>query len=439
MKKIFYTLSFLIGVLFLFTSCKDFGNYFKEQFPEIASDTTYIRLNGTVIVPVASSEVSLGDLLPKTQDSNKYWIEVDSNNLFHIMSRKDSVLNFGTGRLGYSSPVNAGTPIPEATIPGFETQEFKFPSPKNIPGIFYFFDPKITLYVDNNIVLDMVIQIRTIDVRNSATGQTGSYSANIDVPVTHATDQSHTYTQTLIDTSNFPDFPSALSILPDYIKLGFQVYLPSQTLNYDMTPDQQVVLSTLVDLPLVFYAHDVTIIDTTDFKYSLAMLQEIDSLAADLKAIIDNGIPLGGRLYLILANETVTDTIGVIPAGTPDLVNDTVTLVIGTKTVVASAAFKFLPGEVDSIGNPNKVVQTISHLKLPQYLLENLRDYNVNHPGSIPKLIIVGKFNTYHSDQGQVVRIYSTNKLKIRLGLKTVYDATVSTNDTLLFNNNNNQ
>ncbi len=436
MKKIFNTLLFFIGILIFFTSCKDFGNYFKEQFPEITSDTTvYVRLNGAVIVPVASSEVTLGDLLPKSQDSNKYWIEVDSSNLFHIMSKKDSVLNFGTSSIGYSTHVDAGTPILEATIPGFETEEFKFPSPKNIPGIFYFFDPKIHLYVDNNIVLDFVIQIRRVDVRNSVTGNTGSYTANIDVPVTHATDQSHSYVESLIDTANFHDFPSALSILPDFIKLGFQIYIPSQTLNYDLNPDQQVVLSTLVDLPLVFYAHDVTIIDTAQFKYSLAMLQEIDSLSADLKAIIDNGIPLGGRLYLILTNETVTDTIGVVPAGTPDLVNDTVTLVIGTKTVVASAAFKFLPAEVDSVGNPDKVVQTISHLLLPQYLLEHLRDYNVNHPGSIPKLIIVGKFNTYHSDQGQVVRIYANNKLKIRLGLKTVYDATVATNDSLLNHN----
>ncbi len=429
-----YTVLVSFVVMLFFSSCQNFINYTKSQFPEL-SDSTQIRLAGEVIAPVVHSDLTLGDLLKKvSSDTTKTWIQVDSTGLLHLMMRQDSIAHIVVSDLGFNAPVGEGQIIPEMNIPDLKTHDFSLPTPKNLPGILYFFEPKLTLFIENYIVLNYNIIIKQINLTNSKANQEQSYQDTIIISVDKAVDGVPGRSTDVIDTNNFPQFPEALSFMPDLISFNFDINIPSQTLDESLDLSQGVTLGALFDIPLVFYAKDVMIIDTANFALDLSKYDLIDSLSIDLKSIIGNGIPLGGRLYMILTDSSVIDTIGVIPAGAPDLVNDTISLVIGGKYVRASAALKFDPAEVDQYGNPTNVTQAISHIQMPQYMLENLRNFNLQHPGEKVKMLVIGKFNTYNSSQGQVVRVYANNKLDVKLGAKINYDVAMRL-DSLQNNN----
>ncbi len=434
MRKIIYTVLVSFLVMLFFSSCQNFIDYTKSQFPEL-SDSSQVRLTGEVIAPVVHSEMTLGDLLQKlSNDTTKTWIEVDSTGLLHLMMRHDSVAHIVASDLGFNVPVAAGQNIPEITIPDLKTQDFSLPTPKNLPGVLYFFDPKLTLFIENDLVINYDIIIKQINLTNSTTNQENSYDDTINIAVNKAVGGVPGRSTEVIDSSNFPQFPAALALMPDLLNFKFDIYIPSQQIDEALNLDQGVTIGTLFDIPLVFYAKDVMISDTANFALDLSKYDLIDSLSIDLKSIVGNGIPLGGRLYMILTDSSVIDTIGVIPAGAPDLVNDTISLVIGGKYVRASAALKFDPAEVDQYGNPINVTESISHIQMPQYMLENLRNFNLMHPGEKVKILIIAKFNTYKSDQGQVVRVYENNQLIVKLGAKINYDVAMSL-DSLQNNN----
>jgi hypothetical protein len=414
MKRVFYTVVGLFMALILLPSCKDFQQYFSEQFPEL--DTlTYLRADGTILLPVANSTVSLSDVLP--DKVGKFWIEVDSDSLLHIRGYQPSAININVLDLGFSSDISAGTPIPQATIPNLESALFDIPNVQDIPGIFYVADPKIVAYIRSEMALDFNVNITSIYLENTQTGENGTYASNISIPIVASPPDTAFHTQAVVDTSNFPEFPDALLFKPNKMKFVFDIVIPDQTLQYDLITTQKVTADLSIDIPFVFYAKDVIIIDTSDFNLDLTKFEQVQSLTVDLKMIINNDIPLGGRFYLIITDSTITDTIGVIPSGTPDLVNDTINLVIGTKPVTASAAFKFDAAQTNEQGEAIQPYQTITHFVMPNYMVQNIRNYGNKHM----KLLVIAKFNTYNADQGQLVRIYSYNKFSLKIGAKIDY------------------
>ncbi len=396
-----------------FASC-NFGDYLKSQFPE--AGTQNLNVDGTLLLPVATADVSLDEFIPESQDSTKYWIEVDDQNLLHIKAFKDNVVDISAQDLGFTADVPAGTPVPDATLPDLQSNTYAIPSVQDIPGVFYVAAPKVTAYVQSELPLSYEVLVKSLYFNNSKTATDTTFPVSITIPVSPAVPPNNVYTQAVVDTNNFPQFPDALMIKPDQMSFTYDVHIPSQTLQYDLSLTYGVTVDLVIDIPFVFYARDVQIIDTTAFNLDLTKY-DVDSLSIDLKMIVDNGIALGGRFYMILTDTLFTDTIGVIPAGSPDLVNDTINLVVAGKPVTASAAFQFLPAVTDQQGEPVQSTQTITHIKMPNYLVQNMKKSGYKQFS----LILVAKLDTYNASQGQIIKVYSTNRLKLKIGAKIDY------------------
>ncbi len=423
MKKLIYTLLNFLLITLLFTSCQQFQDYFKQQFPELDT-TTYLNADGTILAPVAKTTITLGDIIPtKDTADGSFWIETDKDSVYHFKFYQADAFNITVADLGFTQDISVSSSpvaitIPESNITNLETDYFDIEIPSSLPGTIYIADPKLTLFLSSDVVLDFDATISSFIVQKSSTGETKTYPSNIVLSLKQAVPPDTYDTTIAVDKTNFPDFPDLVSFLPDKMKFAFDIHIPSQELQNDLLTTQKVTADYMVDIPFMFYANNIIISDTVDFSLDLSSLENFSYLDVDLKLIVDNQIPLGGKFYLAITNETVTDTIGVIPAGTPDLENDTLHVIIGGKDVVLSAAMKFDPGQTDQEGNPTNPVETLTHVKLPNYLVQALKTYTGK-----TKLLVIAKFNTYNADQGQVVKILSDNYIKLQIGAKVDYSA----------------
>ncbi len=404
-------ISTFILVSFVLTSCQNFGDYLKSQFPEFDS-TSYVEIDGTIMAPLVNSTKYIKDFLPKSQDSTKFWIEVDKGDLLHIMARLDSSFVVTASDLGVNATWPANTPFGPVALPPIAFEQ-TVPLPSNMPGEIGLGSFAFTFILTNTLTIYAEANIDSLRFYNSATGQTAFYSTNISFTI-HASDGTNpAYDTVVIDSTNFPQLSEALAIKPDKVRLVISGNVPQQNPTADITTDQYVYSDLLVDIPLYLYAKDIVIADTTDIDLPLS-----DSVIQDIlvKAIAENAIPLGGTVYMAFVDSLVSDTLAVLT--NPDFVTstDTLNIIVGTKLVTLRPVIDLLPAETDLDGNPIRAVVSTSKLHLSHTNIVNLQNYNGKE-----RLLIYAKFNTTNSDRPQFVKILSSNYLNIKIGAKVQY------------------
>ncbi len=424
MRKGFFGLLIFIGLLFL-ASCSQFQSYFQNQFPELDT-TTYMRLNGEILAPVAKANVTLGDLIPKKQDSEKFWIEVDSSQLIHIRAKKSDIFSFTLADLGYTPP---SIPIIKVNLPATNLLPFWTPAvPINLNtklrGTVFLDSPKVDIILRSYITANVDVKIDSLNFANSITGVSQTYPSEISLQIPASDGVNPSIAHAVIDRYSFDSLPYALLIKPDQMKIHVLPSIPAQDVSTIPTTDQKIEGDLSVDIPTILYLKDVILTDTTDF--ALNQLADFNGkLAVYLKTLVDNGIALGGKFYLAVTDKYFTDTIFTFPATSSAQANDTLSIFVGPHVVTLSPAFYFDPAITDQLGNVISNANTTSVIKLPEYAVEAIKNYLKDDPKKVMKLLIIAKLNTYNSDKPQVVRINANQKISIKIGAKIDYDTSL--------------
>ncbi len=411
-KSLFFSL--IIGVLFaslILQSCQGFGDYIKQQFPEFDT-TTYVMIDGELMAPLVNSTKYISDFLPQSQDTTAMWIEGDNEKLIHIKAKQDSVFSITGADLGVTVTLPANTPFGPVPLPPIVFEQ-ALPMPSNMPGNIKFGGVKVTVITTNYLTVNVDANIDSIKFFNSQTGQTAFYKTDIAFSLTAANGTTPSIDTIVIDSTNFPSLGDALAIKPDKIRVVISGNVPSQTTTGDLSPNLSTNADLLIDLPLYLYAKDIVLADTTTVDLPIS-----DSIVQDIlvKAVVENSIPLGGKVYMAFVDTLVTDTLAVLT--NPDFANstDTLNVIIGGKLVTLRPVINMKPAETDLSGLPITPVVSVSKIHLTHDNIVNLQNYS-GQKG----LLIFAKFNTYNSDQGQFVKILSTNYVNIKLGAKVQY------------------
>ena len=412
-NKLFFRLIIGTFVLatFILASCQGFTDYLKSQFPEVDS-TTYIAIDGTLMAPIANSTKYIREFLPDSQDSTKFWIAVDQGKLIHIMARQNSIFTVTGADLGVNVTWPANTVFGPVPLPPIVFEQ-TVPMPSNIPGEIGFGDVKVMFVISNTLPLSIDATIDSIRFYNTITGQTDFYKTTINFSLTAANGSTPSIDTIVVDSNNFPQLSQALDIKPDKVRFVISGRVPQQTPSSDIYPSHSVSSDMIVDLPLYLYARNIIISDTTALDLSLN-----DSIIQDIlvKAVVENTIPLGGKVYLAFVDSLVTDTIAVL--SNPDFANstDTLNVFVGGKLVTLKPVIDLKPGETDMAGTPINAVISVSKLHLSHQNIINLQKTTGQK-----RLLIFAKFNTYRSDEPRFVKILSSNYLNIKLGAKVQY------------------
>ncbi len=412
-NKLFFRL--IIGAFafatFILVSCQGFTDYLKSQFPELDS-TTYIVIDGTLMAPIANSTKYISEFLPKSQDSTKFWIAVDQGKLIHIMARQNSVFTVTGADLGVNGTWPANTVFGPVSLPPIAFDQI-VPIPSNIPGEIGFGDVAVKFVISNTLPLSINATIDSIRFYNTVTGQTDFYKTTINFTLSPANGSTPSIDTVVVDSTNFPQISQALAIKPDKVRFVISGTVPRQTPSSNISSNQSVTSDMLVDVPLYLYARDIVIPDTTVIDLPLN-----DSIIQDIlvKAVVENTIPLGGKVYLAFVDSLVTDTVAVLT--NPDFANstDTLNILVGTKLVTLRPVIDLKPGETDAAGTPINAVVSVSKLHLSHQNIISLQKITGQK-----RLLIFAKFNTYRSDEPRFVKILSSNYLNIKLGAKVQY------------------
>ncbi len=405
----------LLGLMFtsslILVSCQGFNDYIKQQFPEIDT-TTYVRIDGQLMAPVANTTIYIKDLLPKTKDSTSFWLEVDNNKLIHAKMRIDSLFSLQASTLGITATWPANIPFGPAPLPPIVFEQ-DLPSTGALPQGIQIGGISMKIFLSSTLTATIQAQVDSIKFFNTQTGESALYKVNIPFTIHAASGANPALDTIVIDSTTFPELAQAMAISPDKARFVLSGNIPKQTLTGDLQPSQSVNANLFVDIPLYIYSKNLMIVDTTEMNLPLN-----DSIFKDIlvKAVAENDIPLGGKVYFAFVDSTITDTIA-IPTN-PDFVNstDTLNVLIGTKSVTLRPVVDLKAAETDLAGNPITPILSVSKLDLSYTNIENLQNYNGKQ-----YLLIFAKLNTYNSDRGQFVKILSSCYLHLKLGAKVQY------------------
>ncbi len=402
---------FLMGIIF--SSCQGFTDYLKNQFPELDT-TTYVYIDGTLMAPVVNSTLTVNKLLKgKTNSNSNVWLETDQDSLIHVKARFDSIMTIGASDLGFNVTVPAGTTVGPFAFT-FTSSNISIPIPE-VPGNIKFKAPSLLLEFANGLVINYDFKIDSIV--SFVNNQPDPYSTSIVVNIPKSDGQTPATVNYTVDTTNFPDLQTIFQTRPDFLNFVATIDVPSQQLSNDLNLSQYLKVDAVIDLPLIIYTKDFVLADTTDFNLDLP--DQVKS--ALLKIVFDNAIPLGGTVYMAIVDSAYTDTIALIT--NPDFANstDTLNIMVGTKPVVLKPVVDLLPAQTDLAGNPITPVKSLSKVYLSPTAITNLANYS-----GAKRLLIIARFDTYNSDNGQFVKILSDSYLNVKIGAKIEYAASSS-------------
>ncbi len=152
-----------------------------------------------------------------------------------------------------------------------------------------------------------------------------------------------------------------------------------------ISANSQLRVDATLEMPLEGFAYGFVVRDTVEFTFD-ENIEEVDWVMIRLYA--KNGFPvdLSGQLYLADASYNLIDT-----------------LITAEQQVL-------LAGLTNSIGKVVNPTEQTTDIFIPRERIDNLLD--------AAHLIFVAESNTLNSTSGQVVGIYDTDFLEVRLGLQ---------------------
>ncbi len=406
-KKIW--LSGILGILLL-SSCQNFDQYLKDQFPE-TDTSTYVMLDGTFALPLIDSKITLAELLPD-MDTSSVWIEADANDVLHLMIKQSGAYSLTAEDAGITNDLPTGYVIPaDITIPpAWMDPLMNFDLFNDMPpGLVYFDDPKITLIVRSELALEMSIDVDSGVFVNNADNATVYSDCNETINL------SPNGSDTVVfDNANLTNLSDGLAIYPDQIGVKFGITIPSQTTAGDVATSDQVFVDYLVDLPMQLYVKDLVVTDTSEINLGGDATQMIKDLT--LKVVDKNGMALGASLFIVFTDSLYQDTIATIKQVNAPA-DDTLTLPFANGARTLNVAYVLDPCETDIAGNTLPAENVVHYISLPQYAIDAINKYKPN------RMIIGVKFNTYNSSLPQVVKIKSEDYIDLKIGAKIVFEA----------------
>ncbi|RMG76901.1 MAG: hypothetical protein D6707_11775 [Bacteroidetes bacterium] len=274
-------------------------------------------------------------------------------------------------------------------------------------GTVYFVDPKIKMYIDNSFGFPVRISAQTLESQTFAVNPPtttpiiyNGNSAPFDlVDINAPTSPGQVVTTTLIiDTTN-SNVDILMEPTPKYVYHQIQAISnpaggPSQ--NF-ITDQSELKIRTEVELPLVGYASDWKLIDTLDFNFGQDVVNNVESLL--LRLIANNGFPVNAKLQMYFL-DSLNNPID-------SLVQDR------SQNVISSGI----------VGNDGIVTQPVE--TITDYTLDKARAQNLVNAD---KVVVWGEAETPGGSSGEIVKIYDTYQLTLRLSANIVGNITLQQN-----------
>ena len=352
-------------------------------------DFSFDKLSNTieneieVVAPLVDAEITIEDLLPETEETNRF-LEIGTDNFIKLIY-EDTIATvpafdmFDGTYSGFNLPALTHDASPETVVLDMDGLLNE--------GRVYFADPKMTITIINYWGVTANFSFLGFQYVPKE-GDSGTPVEGTAIDATYSIlppgSEGFSETKVTLDRTN-SNIDEVISALPYSISAGARIEVPGgQDYTVDENTSDTVMLR--VEMPLDFLAEDIIRVDTTDFDFLNSYEDEadaIDSLNFYIEA--NNGLPVEvyAQVYFTDNNWNVLDSI-------------------------SSDGINIKPGESENGVNNAIITQEI--LKMADSKIENIV--------KAKKLIYMIKLDTRNAELDETVKLYSNYMLGLKLGGK---------------------
>jgi hypothetical protein len=393
-KRKLTILAAIIAIVAYLSSCTN-PNFLNEQFPEVSNMSTDLLIDGQIAAPVVNTTFSLNNFIPNVKDSSM-WLEIDQNNLIHLrMLMKDAF------KIGVRDIFPAPIPLP-GTIPADSikknTDTISMPALDKLQGHLFFDNPKIKIIFHNSMPIQLFFRIDTLSFLSN--NSSGILKQNIRHYIDAGPGLSKYKTSELLLDKNSPgfaNFPLMFTPVPQDVFLRLTLGTEtSQT--YSGTDHDTLKADVDLDFPLEMHLDNLAMNDTTNF--SIDSSNNISEIK--FKLFLTNEFPLGGKIKITFYDTTADGKIN----------NKILDLFPGN-------GLDFKSSITNSSGLTTASTTTSIIVDLTKEKIDSLKNLHAS------KIYINAVLNSYNSNVPQTVKLLSTYKLGIKLGVKISYSANI--------------
>ncbi len=394
-KKLNYIFLLLLSIIFVFSSCKkSIGDFLNEQFPETTNTSSDIMIDGQAAVPILNTYFTLSNFLPNTKLDSNIWMEVDADKLIHIKMYFKNVFDKTPSEI-----IPAFTPgdLPPDSI-SFNTDSNLIPIFANaIEGHFFLNDPKISLIFHNQMPVNLFFRLDSLNFTDSL-GNSVRMSQTTDHIIIKGGTGGASITETRVDfdknSEGLSNFPNMFTPIPRNFNIKMTLGNKKDT-TYSGDGTEHLKMDVEMDFPLDFRIQDFIMTDTIPFSPD-STNNTIQSLT--LKIFFDNEFPFSGKTQISFVDTNADGK--------------------ANKTIVNlfnNGGWKFESGVTDSNGKTISSTKSNVKIELTKEQLDSLIKFHAS------KMLIQSTLNTYNITSNQNVKLLSTYKLGIKIGMKVDY------------------
>jgi len=407
MRKIkhilFFSIAFIIMLSLNFQSCQNFKEFiedstkFEHETFELDNLSDSMWIKGSFAAPIINTRIKLSTIIPDSNDST-IWAQVDPDGFIHLRSYYKHEVSTGTNFYHGIIPAAGNVVLKDSVTYTSTKRDLKFYS-NSILGHVYFADPKVTLIFHNEMPIEFGFRINAVTLYDKDTLPISQTPNSVLHTIDAAYAAGKPRTTSVVYTKNeIPALVEIFSPIPKFVSFTTTIgSFKTQIIPYSITGNEKIFMDFDLDFPLNLRLNEYTLSDTIDFP-SLEQYQDKNQTtlkSIELRLEFNNGLPIA-----LTSNIIFTDSLGKF-IHKLDLINFDAAPVNATTGRVTSS------------------VKKRTSIILDQVLVQKLIDQKAT------KIVYKFTCNTTNWAANQNVKIYSSDFLGLKIGIKIDYEGPI--------------